>query len=268
MKLGSETSTSSQRGAERLGGRLHQRASGTRRRRRGGSRACRARRRSPRSCRARRRSPDRTTWPGALSLATVTPPASAISRASSRLAPTSASIEPLRASPIRRPRRTTSSSASSRLSTPAATSAASSPSEWPAPALGCRSERVPADDGRAEDGGLCEAGVLLHAGEGILADELSDLLEQLGRALGDQIAHLGGMAPLAREERRGLCCVAHTCTITHGRSTVTPSFPRYPLDGGWGTPRLGNEARDAGPSGPLRRGCARRACGTARTCAP
>ena len=83
--------------------------------------------------------PDKTIWPGALSLATVTPPASAISRASSRLAPTRASIEPLRASPIRRPRRTTSSSASSRLSTPAATSAASSPSEWPAPKLGRRS---------------------------------------------------------------------------------------------------------------------------------
>ncbi len=84
-------------------------------------------------------SPERTTWPGALSLATVTPPSAAISRASSSDAPTSASIEPLRASPIRRPRRTTSSSASSRLSTPAAVSAASSPSEWPAPALGCRS---------------------------------------------------------------------------------------------------------------------------------
>ena len=83
--------------------------------------------------------PERTTWPGALSLATVTPPAAAISRASSRLAPTRASIEPLRASPISLPRRTTSSSASSRLRTPAATSAASSPSEWPAPADGCRS---------------------------------------------------------------------------------------------------------------------------------
>src|SRR3954471_12914614 len=83
--------------------------------------------------------PERTTWPGALSLATVTPPSPAMACASSSVAPTSASIEPLRASPIRRPRRTTSSRASSRLSTPAATSAASSPSEWPAPALGCRS---------------------------------------------------------------------------------------------------------------------------------
>src|SRR3954469_3285975 len=101
--------------------------------------------RVPRSCAAASvlsrasRLPDSTTWPGALSLATVTPPSAAIACASSSEAPTSASIEPLRASPIRRPRRTTSSRASSRLSTPAATSAASSPSEWPAPALGCRS---------------------------------------------------------------------------------------------------------------------------------
>src|SRR4051812_44905754 len=83
--------------------------------------------------------PESTTWPGALSLATVTPPSAAISRASSRLAPTRASIEPLRASPISLPRRTTSRSASSRRRTPAATSAASSPSERPAAAEGCRS---------------------------------------------------------------------------------------------------------------------------------
>ena len=179
------------------------------------------------------------------------------------VAPTSASIEPLRASPIRRPRRTTSSSASSRLRTPAATSAASSPSEWPAPALRVQVERVPADDGGAEDRGLCEAGVLLHAGEGVLADELGDLLEQLGRALGDQVAHLGGMAPLAREERRGLCCVAHTCTVTHAAFAVPPSLRRYPLVGGCRTPSSTRSGRDAGPSAPLRRGCARRACGRA-----
>ena len=117
-------------------------------------------------------------------------------------------------------------------------------------------ERVPADDGRAEDGGLCEAGVLLHAGEGILADELSDLLEQLGCALGDQVAHFGGMAPLTREERRGFGCVAHTCTITHASSAVTPSLLRYPLGGGW-TPPLRDRGPDAGLFGPPRRGCAR-----------
>src|SRR5262245_38028879 len=93
-------------------------------------------------------------------------------------------------------------------------------------------ERVPAGDGRAEDGGLCEAGVLFYAGEGILADELSDLLEQLGCALRDQVAHLGGMAPLTREERRGLRCVAHTCTITHVRSRSHPPFGATPLMGG------------------------------------
>ena len=85
------------------------------------------------------RAPESTTWPGALSLATVTPACAAISRASSSVAPTSASIEPVSsASAIRRPRRTTSSSASSRSSTPAAASAASSPSEWPAATPGSR----------------------------------------------------------------------------------------------------------------------------------
>jgi hypothetical protein len=73
-------------------------------------------------------------------LATVTPACSAIATASSSVAPTRASIEPLSsASAIRPPRRTTSRSASSRSSTPAATSAASSPSEWPAAADGSMS---------------------------------------------------------------------------------------------------------------------------------
>ncbi len=89
-------------------------------------------------------------------------------------------------------------------------------------------ERVPADHRGAEDRGLCEAGVLLHAGEGVLADELSHLLKQLGRALGNQVAHVGGMAPLAREERRGLCCVAHTCTITDGRAPSHPPLSALP----------------------------------------
>src|SRR4051812_3448534 len=87
------------------------------------------------------RSPDRTTWPGALSLATVTPAAWAIAWASSIEPPSRASIEPeSSASAIRRPRRTTSSSASSVSSTPAAVSAPSSPSEWPAAIVGSASE--------------------------------------------------------------------------------------------------------------------------------
>ena len=59
------------------------------------------------------RSPDRTTWPGALSLATVTPAAWAIASASSIVPPSRASIEPeSSASAISLPRSTTSSRAS------------------------------------------------------------------------------------------------------------------------------------------------------------
>ena len=115
---------------------------------------------------SRSRGPDRMTWPGALSLATVTSAASAIARVSSSVAPISASIEPtVSASAISLPRSTTRRSASSRSNTPAAASAASSPSEWPAAGGRVEVERVPAGEAGAEDGGLGEAGGLAGARE-------------------------------------------------------------------------------------------------------
>ena len=113
------------------------------------------------------RSPERTTWPGALSLATVT----------RRLRPIGFGV--LEVGADERQHRAVvvglghqlaaqddEFRASSRSSTPAAASAASSPSEWPAAARGVEVERVPAGEAGAEDGGLGEAGGLADAGKG------------------------------------------------------------------------------------------------------
>ena len=62
-------------------------------------------------------------------------------------------------------------------------------------------QRPPAGDRGAEDRGLLEAGALLDARERILADELGAALEQVGGTLRDEIAHLGGLAPLAGEQQ-------------------------------------------------------------------
>ena len=137
-------------------------ASGTRRRRRAGARGGRGRGRPPRPRASLSRAPERTTWPGALSLATVTPACAAISRG---LLVGRADEREHRAA-CRRPRPSAgraarrARSASSRSSTPAAASAASSPSECPAATPGSRLERVPAGEAGAEDRGLGEAGAL------------------------------------------------------------------------------------------------------------
>ena len=176
--------------------------------------------------------PERTTWPGALSLATVTPPASAISRASSSARADEREHRAVAGLAHQAAAQDDELERVVALEDAGGDERGQLAERVAGAGARVQVERVPADDGGAEDGGLCEAGVLLHAGEGILADELSDLLKQLGRALRDEVAHLGGMAPLAREERRGLCCVAHTCTITHGAYAVTPSLRRYPPGGG------------------------------------
>ena len=151
-------------------------------------------------------SPASTIWPGALSLATVSSAASAISAASAASAPTSAIIEPRSsASAISRPRSTTSSSASSTDRTSAAASTASSPSEWPAPALGCRSPASacqPAIEAQ-KMAGCWKRGALVHASEGVLADERGDALEQLRGSLGHEVAHLGRLRPLPRKQDGG-----------------------------------------------------------------
>ena len=141
------------------------RASGTRRRRRGGMRAASAlARRPPRPRRARRAAPDRTTWPGALSLATVTPAclgdrlarpraSRRRGRASSRCVglghQAAAQDDELERVVARRARRRRRARRARRAS-------------GRRPAHGCRSERVPAGDRGAEDRGLCEAGVSLR----------------------------------------------------------------------------------------------------------
>ena len=62
---------------------------------------------------------------------------------------------------------------------------------------------APAGDARAEDRGLRETGAVGHAGEGILADELQAVLEEVGGLGGDEVAHPGLMRALAGEHDRG-----------------------------------------------------------------
>ncbi len=73
-------------------------------------------------------------------------------------------------------------------------------------------EPAPAGDRCAEDRGLLKAGALVDAREGILAYELEAALEQLGAALGDEVAHIGGLAPLAGEQDRGIGGQSHSPT--------------------------------------------------------
>ena len=78
-------------------------------------------------------------------------------------------------------------------------------------------EPAPAGDRRAEDRGLLEAGALLDARERVLADELEAALEQLGAALRDEVAHLGGLASLAGKQQGGVCDQVHADTLTSAR---------------------------------------------------
>ena len=163
------------------------------------------------------------------------PAASAISRASASSAPTRAIIEPRSsASAISRPRSTTSSSASSTARTPAAASAASSPSEWPAAALGLHvvGERLPAGDRGAEDGGLLEAGALLDAREGVLADELDGSARAARGALRDEVAHLGGLAPLPGEQEAVSVTSSQRTPFRRRASDSGKSPVTYPPAGG------------------------------------
>ena len=189
----------------------------------------------PRRGRSSRGRPASTIWPGALSLATVRPAASAILAASSASAPTSAIIEPRSsASAIRLPRSTTSSSASSTVSTPAAASAASSPSEWPAAASGAMSAaspRQPAIDAQKIAG--CWKRVLSSTrANGILADQLEAALEQLRAALRDEVAHLGGLAALAGEQQRQVRARTHANTLIAARREILGRAAAYPPAGG------------------------------------
>ena len=64
-------------------------------------------------------------------------------------------------------------------------------------------------------------------------------LEQLGGALRDEVAHLGGLAALAGEERPGRGVGASSSHRAPSRTGTRPSHPRlgrYPLGGGCGPP--------------------------------
>ena len=148
------------------------------------------------------RLPERTTWPGALSLATVTPASAATASASWRSAPTSASIEPeSSASAISLPRRTTRFERVVALEHAGGGERGELAERVAGGGRGVEIERVPAGEAGAEDGGLLEAGRLAGAREGILTHERCAALEQLGRALRDEVSHVGCLAALAREKR-------------------------------------------------------------------
>ena len=206
MKRGSPQLDLVERGAERRDGRRPSRASGTRPRPAAGSRACRARRRAPRrasKCVAVAREHD---------LAGRVVVGDGQARRPRRPArPRPRRRRPARSSSRGRRPRPSAGRAARRArarrrpsSTPAAASAASSPSEWPAAAAGATSSarpRQPAIEAQKIAG--CWKRVLSSTrAKGSSPTSSMAALEQLGAALGDEVAHLGRLAPLAGEQQR------------------------------------------------------------------
>ena len=156
-------------------------------------------------------------------------------------------------------------SASSRSSTPAAASAASSPSEWPAAAHGVAGRARPSRRRLAQKIAGCAKRVFsLDARERILADEL----DARARAARARAARRGRASRASGSPGRGRaprvllrCSHLHHHRRARRRHTLGSALPPA---GGCETPRSTRSGRGAGPSAPPRRGCARRACGTAR----
>ena len=108
---------------------------------------------------------------------------------------------------------------SSRSSTPAAASAASSPSECPAVTEGLRSSASQPARLAQKMAGWAKRVLSSDAREGVLADELDGALEQVGGAPRDEVAHVGGLAALAGEQRGGrLVSVTKLTLRTLGRA--------------------------------------------------
>ena len=60
----------------------------------------------------------------------------------------------------------------------------------------------------------------------------SAALEQLWAALRDEVAHLGGLAPLAGEQQGGLCGQVHRDTLARARVDSRSAAAAYPPAGG------------------------------------
>jgi hypothetical protein len=160
--------------------------------------------------------PDSTTWPGALSLATVTPPASAISRASSSEAPD----EREHAAVAGLAHQLAAQHDELERVVAAQHAGGGERGELAERMTGgggrMQVQGVPAGDRRAEDRGLGVAGVLTGAREGVLADELGHALEQSGARWATRSRISGVWLPCPGNERSRFCGVAHICTITDG----------------------------------------------------
>src|SRR4051794_30319648 len=112
-------------------------------------------------------------------------------------------------------------------------------------------EHGPAGDARTEDGRLGEARALLHALEGILADQLDAALEQPGQLAGDVVAHVGGLGALAGEEQGDVRCRGHVPHRTPSERCVTAFWRSHPPGGGICATRWGVTGFRAMPLGTV-----------------
>ena len=215
-------------------------ASGTRRRRRAGSRGGRARaaassarvervaaRRRARPGRARCRW-RRSRRPAAAIAARVLDRARRRARASSRCA----------ASPIRRPRRTTSSSASSRLEHAGGGQRGQLAERVAGGRRGSRSSASQPASEAQKIAGWAKRVFSSTRGEGVLADEL-DARARAGRARAGRpgrACQASGCPGPGRAPRVAVALLT-TCTITDTATTVTPSSGDIPPAGGCDPPR-------------------------------
>ena len=98
----------------------------------------------------------------------------------------------------------------------------------------------PARQRGAEDRGLREARGLLHAGKGVLTDELDRSIEQIGTYCRHEGAHIRGLAALSGEQDGGGAGIEHANTVA-SRVYAEQAFP--PGGGCIGSGRGGRSRR-------------------------
>ena len=100
-------------------------------------------------------------------------------------------------------------------------------------------DRAPPGDRRAEDRGLGELGAIVGTREGIFADDLNRVGEQVGPHPRDRLAHIRRLAALAWEQNR----CGHRGEANPGACRpVTPGAQISPARGAYGGCRLASLA--------------------------
>ena len=146
-------------------------------------------------------------------------------------------------------------------------------------ALWASSSSTKRGQAREEDRRLREACRLAGAREAVLADQLAGAARSsAGQRARDALARASDRHPLPGEQHRGAALHTHAGIIAPAGSGSASRRRRHPRPGGvdppdWGVwaPRSAGAPTRSGrarsPAAPRRRGCGRRACGRACSCA-